>query len=242
MRRLVIWALLLGNAWAQSPAFDAASIKLVPPDHSGTFPYRLGPGSLSIRSSLNEFIQTAYDVRDYQVAGGQPWVKSDWYAVSAKAAGEADQRQIRMMFQALLAERFQLKLHHETRMMQGYVLSVEKGGPKLPAPKTDVAPGTTGVLQMGGGIWSRGSTIDHLAYGLRLELGEPVLNETGIEGNYDFRLRFDDSDAMGPGTPNAPQGLGSVFTALHEIGLKLDARKVPIDVLVIDSAERPSEN
>jgi uncharacterized protein (TIGR03435 family) len=96
-----------------------------------------------------------------------------------------------------------------------------------------------GVLEMGGGILSRGATITHLAIGLTLALGVPVIDQTGIRGNYDFRLRFDPSDLSGEVTDSA---LGSAFSAVHGIGLKLEAKKIPVEVLVIDSAERPSEN
>ena len=82
-----------------------------------------------------------------------------------------------------------------------------------------------------------------LADGLRLELGQPVVDETKIEGFYDFRLRFDEgNDDLGARPAGSPPIRGSVFTALHDFGLRLDARKVPIEVIVIDSAERPSEN
>ena len=192
---------------------------------------------------LPHLIEQAYEVEDYQLAGGPTWGATDWYEVLAKADGAPGTHQVRVMLQQLLAERFQLKLHRETRMMAGYVLSVDKGGPKLPAPKTELPPDSPGVIQVGGGLlWVRGGTLGRLATGLRLELGKPVVDETKIEGKYDLRLRFDDSEAMGTGPGAAPTGVGSVFSALHEIGLKLEAQKVPIDVLVIDGAERPSEN
>src|SRR6185437_1837329 len=142
--------------------------------------------------------------------------------------------QVREMLQTLLAERFQLKVHRETRMMQGYVLTVEKGGAKLPAPRTDVAPDSLGVVQVGGGeLWYRAATFNHIATGLRLELDQPVVNETGIEGHYDLKLRFDEQNADLKDPKAPPQtglGIGSVFTALHEFGLKLEAKKVPIEV------------
>jgi uncharacterized protein (TIGR03435 family) len=96
------------------------------------------------------------------------------------------------------------------------------------------------VLQMGKGIWSRGATIRHLAGGLTIELGQPVVDQTNIKGNYDFKLQFDDGAEVA--SPGSSTSLGSAFTALHEIGLKLQAQKVPIEVLVIDSVEKPSAN
>ncbi len=236
------WLLVLiaaMSAQAQAPAFEVASIKPAPLERI-SFPYRMGP-DFSMEGLLKHFIETAYEKDRYQVDGGPVWAESAWYDIQAKAPVQADASQIRAMLQTLLADRFQLKLHRETRMMSGYVLSVEKGGPKLPPVKSDAPAGSTGRIQLGGGIWMRGATIQMLSKGLWLQLGKPVLDETKIEGNYDVRLKFDD---ISPdlASPNATPGLGSVFGALHEIGLKLDAKKLPIEVLVIDSAERPSAN
>lgn len=220
---------------AQTPpatplAFEVASIKPSPPERTG-FPYRVGPNTFSMQARLDHLIQEAYQVEYYQVAGGP--AQSDFYDVEAKAGTDANTQQIRAMLQTLLADRFHLKLHRENRTMAGYVLSVDKGGPKLPPAKTDVPPDSQGVVQVGGGVWARGATMKHVALGLTLELEQPVLDQTKIEGNYDFWLRFDIGD---------DGVLGSVFTALHDVGLRLEARKVPIEVLVIDSADRPSAN
>jgi uncharacterized protein (TIGR03435 family) len=217
--------------------FDAASVKPTPPNHPA-ISYRFGPESVNTRGPLSQLIETAYDVRHYQVTGGPAWVTSDLYDVQARAVGEADAAKLRGMLQRLLAERFQLRVHHESRPTSGYVLSGDKGGPKLPARK-DVPAGSKGVIQVGDGIWSRGAPISQLAYGLTLELGQPVIDETGIEGNYDFRLRFDDEEGVA-GKPSTEPKFGSAFTAVHEIGLRLDGRKVPIDTIVIDSVSRPS--
>ena len=186
----------------------------------------------------------AYEIEDYQVVGIPAWAQSERFAIRAKAAQASSPHEIRVMLQALLAERFRLKTHRETKSMAGYVLSVENGGAKLPPPKTGVPPDTMGVIQLGGGeIWGRGASMKNLARGLRLELERPVLDETNVAGNYDIRLRFEEGDAEladrdHPSDPTA----GSIFAALHELGLRLDSRKVEIGVLVIDAAERPSGN
>ena len=189
----------------------------------------------------------AYELEDYQVEGGPAWVQTDWYDVQAKAASASTAKQIRLMTQPLLADRFKLKLHRETKIMSGYVLTVDKNGPKLPAPRTDMPLDSPGVIQIGGGaIWSRGSTMKHVATGLWLELGSPVLDQTAIEGHYDFTLRFEEGNPQlagpDPAASAAKGNVGSIFSALHEFGLKLEARKLPIEVLVIDGVERPSEN
>jgi len=170
------------------------------------------------------------------------------YDIQAKAANSSTPRQIKSMLQTLLADRFQLRMKREPRTMTGYALVVDKSGPKLPAGRTDVPPDSTGVIQMGGGeIWSRASTIRHLAHALWLELQLPVIDQTGIEGHYDFRLRFEEGnrELTEPDTAGATPSLrssGSIFTALREIGLRLDSGKLPIEVLRIENVQRPSEN
>jgi len=151
--------------------------------------------------------------------------------------------------QTLLAERFHLKLHRDTQTMSCYVLSVDKNGSKLPPPKTDMPPDSVGRIQIGGGeLWSRGSTIENLARSLRFEVGAPVLDQTGIEGHYEYTLRYDpanhESGDQSGGTPRASATpiAPSIFVALRELGLRLEPRKMPIEVLIIDNAERPSAN
>jgi uncharacterized protein (TIGR03435 family) len=242
MLRCLPMALLAVIAEAQ-PSFDVASIK--PSDRVHTVPYRLGPDGLSTEGTLKHLIMMAYDVESVQVEGGPPWIQSQFYNLQAKAAGPTSTAQLRVMLQTLLADRFQLDLKHETRMMSGYALIVDKNGPKLPPPKADAPPGSTGVLQMGGGeIWARGSTIQHLAHGLWLEMQLPVVNLTHIEGNYDFKLNFEEGnhELVDDSEPSSATSVGSIFTAVREIGLKLDSRKLPIEVLVIERAEHPSEN
>jgi uncharacterized protein (TIGR03435 family) len=211
-----------GQTQTATPAFDAASIKLTLPD-GPKIPNQFGPDRLSMRTPLGRLISMAYQVSDFQVAGGPAWTWSVFYDVQAEAGGGADSQQIRLMIRTLLADRFQLKLHRETRAIAGYVLSVDKGGPKLPPARTDVPPDSQIVqIAPGRGIVSRGGTIKGLALTLEIPLGKLVVDETKIEGNYDFRLQFDDSDLKGATTDSAP---GSVFGALHEIGLKLEAKR-----------------
>lgn len=233
--------------WSQTPpAFDVVSIKPSDRDKSG-LPYRVGPDILTTSGALKHLIMLAYDADFDQVTGGADWTQSEFYDIQAKAAGPASTRQIKAMLQTLLADRFQLKLAHETKVMPGYALVVAKNGPKLSAPRTDVPPESTGVIQLGGGeIWGRGITMSHLAHGLHLELQVPVINQTEIEGHYDCKLRFeeanrelmDDSDTA----PAATAPKNSIFTALQELGLRLESRKLPVEILKIESAVKPAEN
>jgi uncharacterized protein (TIGR03435 family) len=234
---------LAGIMSVRGQVFEVASVK--PGPTSGfSLPFRIGPDSLQIESRLKDLIMQAYEIEDYQVAGIPAWVQSERYAIRAKAAKASSPHEIRLMLQALLAERFRLKMHRETKTMAGYVLSVDKGGAKLPPPKTGVPADSMGVIQLGGGeIWGRATSMKNLARGLRLELERPVIDETKIAGNYDIRLRFEEGNAelADKDRPSDPTA-GSIFAALHELGLRLDSRKVEIGVLVIDAAERPSGN
>ena len=232
----ILWLAAAGTAQTPTrPAFDVASIKPSAPDRLGGPPYKLGANAFSMQGRLDHLVQQAYEVRPYQVSGGPAWVYSDFYDVVAKAGVQADSHQLRLMVQTLLAGRFHLKLHRETRMMSGYVLTVDKNGPWLPPSRTDVPPDSKGVIQMGDGIWARGAPMSQIAFGLTLALGLPVVDETKIEGHYDLRLEFEDGD-------DAAGSIASLFPVLHEVGLKLEARKLPIEVLVIDTVERPSAN
>jgi uncharacterized protein (TIGR03435 family) len=226
------------------PSFEIATIK--PSDLNGpSLPQRIGHDTLTTRGPLKSLILLAYTLENYQVEGGPAWTQSEFYDVQAKASSPSSPARMNVMLQRLLTERFHLQLDRETRTMNGYVLVVDKRGPKLPAPNVNVPPDSTGVIQLGGGeIWSRASTMKHLATALHYELEVPVRDETNIDGHYDFKLRFDEGnrELADPNGPTTPGAVGSVFTALHEIGLRLEPRKLPIEVLIIRSAEKPSGN
>jgi uncharacterized protein (TIGR03435 family) len=156
------------------------------------------------------------------------------------------------MFREILVERFGLKVHHETRTLPVYALVVAKGGPKMTASKPqpndpDGMPGNPGVLNTSlGRETGRGALIEFLAEDLSDALGRKVVDKTGLTGRYDFTLTWapdDDAAAMGSSASSgAPQG-PSLFTAVQEqLGLKLEPVKAPVDVVVIDHLEKPSEN
>ena len=232
--------------------FGVASIK--PSDRNRPSPpFRIGPASLTNTGTLKHLIMLAYEIKDpdYRAAvlGGPDWTQSEFYDVEARADTPSSPHEIKVMLQALLADRFQLKLHRETKIMSGYALTVDKSGAKLPPPNSGVPPDSTGTIQMGGGeLWSRGATMDIFTGALRLELGSPVVNETNIEGHYDFKVQLEEGNAElterpdDSSAPIRPEPAVSIFTALRQLGLKLDSRKLPIEVFVIDSAERPSAN
>jgi uncharacterized protein (TIGR03435 family) len=216
---------------------------------------------------LHYLIQLGYNVRDFQVLGGPSWTNSDGYEVIAKAEGNASFDQMRPMLQALLAERFNLMLHRETRELPVHELTVAKGGLKIVAAKEGscvtldpnnpppLKPGSPppplnicgGVRrQMAGApperidrIAAVGISMARLIEMLSDELGSTVLDKTGFTGTFDLHLEFARDEAIVNGTSSGP----SLATAVQDqLGLRLQSAKGPVEVLVIDSVQRPSEN
>jgi uncharacterized protein (TIGR03435 family) len=143
------------------------------------------------------------------------------------------------MVQALLADRFQLKTHQEIRQLPVYALVVAKGGPNFKPSEINGTTIDSGRVQLH--IAGSDDTISILARELAQTLGRVVLNNTGLSGRYDLRLRWTPDDAApDPSVPDAPP---DIFTAIQEqLGLKLESTKGPVPVLVIDSVEMPSTN
>ncbi len=186
--------------------------------------------------------------RDFYVSGGPGWAGGDRFDIVAKAETSATPAQIRVMMQTLLKERFQLALRRETRTVTVYDLVVNKGAPKLTESSLKVG----GIAFPGRGTAvGRGTAMTGLAGYLQTLLGDVVVDKTGLTGNYDFKLTWvpDEAQAGKPGAQGVPAANGaeesgpSIFTALQEqLGLKLEATKGPVETLVIERVEKPSEN
>lgn len=204
--------------------------------------------------SLKSIIRWAFEVQNYQVAGGPSWIESDRWNILATAPHPADpsapveyenmtdaQRKstmelTRARVRTLLDDRFHLALHREAREQTVYALTIARGGPKL----KESADQSKSGLMMGarrGVMESRGSDLDTLVKFLGERLQRPVLNRTGLTAHYDFKLEW---------TPDSPGATGgdtsgpSIFTAIQEqLGLKLESQKAPVDTLVIEGAEKP---
>jgi uncharacterized protein (TIGR03435 family) len=254
-------ALLIAAAPAlvsqQPPAFEVASIK---PNHSGD-PNRLirpSAGGVSVSNMyLQDLMVFAYQVRDFQISGGPGWLTVDQFDIEAKAQGNASLDQTRLMMQSLLADRFKLAVHREIKELPIFELTLAKGGfkvqpmkdgsciPRDPKnPTRGVAPGKTRMDYCGYGGLGQGTlelasaTMSELATFLSAATRRTVVDKTGIAGQYRLRLTFV-PDETAPAATDGP----SIFTALPEqLGLKLDSAKGPVEVLVIDHAEKPSEN
>lgn len=185
----------------------------------------------------------AYRIRpEDRILGGPKWLDEKHYDIDARA--EHPDGGIMNMLQALLAERFHLSLHNETRLLPGYALVITKSGmkarrsaPDTPANRLNTTNGSRGRMD------ASALSMEALAARLVGYLNARVMDATGLPGYFDFGLRWNPDDSQADGPPsNGPDG-PSLFTALQEqLGLKLEPRKVPTDMLIVDHAELPSEN
>jgi uncharacterized protein (TIGR03435 family) len=203
------------------------------------------------------------------VVGGPAWIDSEGYNIEAKPEDNTDQQHAWLMLQSLLADRFRLTLHRETRELPVYDLTARSTGIKLPAAKeatcVSFQPGMTPrsipgsvdcgyapllVTPTGLRMTGRKLHMADLVRELALTLGRPVMDKTGFTGEFDLNLNYtDDGAAKSPG-PDDPSGnrmppepnLSIVFSAMQQLGLKLEAAKGPVEVLVVDHAERPTAN
>jgi bla regulator protein BlaR1 len=237
---LVAVAISVALGQAQRPSFEVASVK-VNNAHDGrfSFDYPAGGGFTAKNCTLRVLIQIAYDLRDYQQPDAPGWISQDGFDVAAKpATGSAVSReQTRMMLQQLLEERFHMTTHRETVQRQVYSLIVGKNGHKLSAEGSIAEPMKTMI----GDLVVSKMNMSALATIIGFDLKRPVLDETGLKGDFAFRLQW----ARGLGEsggedPSKP----SIFAAVQEqLGLKLNSTTGPIEVLVIDSVNRtPVEN
>jgi uncharacterized protein (TIGR03435 family) len=202
-----------------------------------TFQFNPGGGLQITNATLKAMLETAYDVRDFQIAGGPAWFDSQRYDIAAKSASPDSVSATRQKLQTLLAERFQLKVHHETKDLPVYILALGKNGPKLKT-SADENP-KTGIRTSCGQMVGTAASMHNLTVMLARQLGRPVLDTTGLTGKYDFD--FDWTPDTGP-CPTVTDG-PSLFTALQEkLGLKLEATKRPTEVIVVDHAEKADEN
>jgi uncharacterized protein (TIGR03435 family) len=239
VRSLLFLALTASIALSQQPdVFELATIKLFDPASPETsFHYDTRGGLKAQGTTLADLIRYAYDLRDFQLSGASGWMSATRYSVVGKGGQtNVPLAVIRKRVQALLTERFQLALHRESKDMPIYALVLAKGGLKLHRNTSTDRPGGVGA----GPSMFRGTAIplDELARGLSGITGRPVRNETGLDGLYDVDLHWTPDTAPA----DAPPG-PSLYTALQEqAGLKLEAKRGPVDVMVIDRAERPSEN
>jgi uncharacterized protein (TIGR03435 family) len=264
MRSLVFIPLLISSpAWAQTdakPTFEAASIKMVRvTGGSGHSDENSDPILLRASMTLKSYVMSAYNVKQYQVTGGPNWVDDSTYEIVAKLEqadvpkqpanltprerANSEEDRLHTALQGLLADRFQLKIHHESKEMPAYALTVVKSGFKLKEASESTGCGTRSR--------GNGTSINFTATCVEMPkfasylarvTKQPVSDETHLKGSYSFSLEYVPDDLKATASTDQP-ALPSLFTVLQQkLGLRLEQKKVPVDIIVVDSAERPSEN
>jgi bla regulator protein blaR1 len=253
---------------AKIPEYAVATIKPAKSDE-GRVMMMFTPDGISVAGvPLQLLLREAFGVGDDRILGAPGWVKTDRFDLQAKVDGadvpkllKLTMEQRRQMLIPLLADRFGLKFHHETRDLPVYALVIAKGGSRLKESKAPDAaaggepPRRMTMIRGRGNIEGQKSSIENLIHVLSEQLGRTIIDKTCLTGTYDYTLNWtpDDAPPMGgepgggpPGGNNAPPpdaGGPSVFTAIQEqLGLKLEPQKGPVDVIVIDGVAAPSEN
>jgi uncharacterized protein (TIGR03435 family) len=257
MRRRLSAALVLvtsvaSMSSAQRPTFEVASIKRNNSGSDGAG-FNGNAGTLRITNNpLRNIIRNAWGLQAFQIIGGPDWINTERWDILAKADGNPGP-QLMTMVQNLLADRFKLVVHRETRDLPIYALVFARAdhafGPRMHASSTDCQQAMTAAIARSGppgpdspllcGARSLPGHLELNAAGMNTFIrniapiaGRSVVDKTGLTGGYDADLTWNDSEE-GP----------SLFTAIQEqLGLKLDAQRGPVDVLVIDSAARPVED
>lgn len=248
---------------AKIPAFDVASIHQRK-DLSGNMMMRWTPdGSYGgVNVTLNSLFASAYNVKLDLISGAPSWVENTHFDIEAKVASEdaeavkkLTQDQRRAMLRSLLEDRFHLKAHIETKTLPVYELVVTKGGSKLtfaapdppPSPdaKPDDPPKSRGRMMISSNAFEGTDIqIDGFVLNLAYIVGRTVINKTGLTGKYDMKLKWTPEEQAMSADANSSADAGpSIFTAIEEqLGLKLVSGKGPVDTLVIDHVEMPTEN
>ena len=249
-----VFAAFAQGAAQESPAFEVASVRPTDPGRVGST-FNFAPGELQIGGgTFRKIMEMAYDLRTFQILGGPAWVDADRYDISAKndlalkgLSQEQRGTEMRRRLQTLLADRFQLKVHRETREWPEYTLVVARGGARLKEPDSGVGNG----INSGCGVMKgTRTTMSNLAMVLSRQMERPVLDRTGLSGLYDFEMNYTPDNGCGSRQPDGGTANSetltdrpSIFTAIQEqLGLKLESIKGPVEVIVIDSVEKPEPN
>ena len=232
--------------------FEVATIKLSNPETPGKAFTARGRHFITINTTLSDIIVFAYGLHPRQVVGGAAWLETTKYDLDALPEGEGQPslEQMKTMLRKLLADRFKLTFHRDKKELSVYALVVGKTGSKLTKSAGD-PNGPPGLFFQGLGVLpARNATMADFAGVMQAAvLDRPVVDQTGLPGRYDFMLKWtpDQTQFGGLGVkvppPSDDAAAPDLFTAIQQqLGLKLESVKAPVDVLVIDKVERPSEN
>ena len=253
MRRLLLLLATTALCAAQPRPFDVASVEPNTSGGNGTS-MRTANGRLTVTNApLFQLIQQAYQIKDFQLNGGPGWIATERYDIDAKMEkNDISDKDLWFSLQPLLADRFRLKVHREAKQMPVFTLTVVKGGPKFTAhkengegndkPRLGVSIGSgkgklmATKISMAGFSESLGHQVDRI-----------VTDRTGLKGDYDFTVEWSPENHEGSmvGAIEEKAGLTgpNIFEALQDqLGLKLESAKGPVQIIVIDSAEKASTN
>jgi uncharacterized protein (TIGR03435 family) len=238
-----------------SPKFEVASLKPSQPGGrgGGIRPTPGGERYDATNVTLKLLITVAYRVKVEQVAGGPDWMNTDRYDMKAKAEKPSSAEELHLMLQDLLADRFELKFHKETKELPIYVLSVDKGGHKM-QPHEAQSAGDPWIDQKAEQflhmkMHAQFVNMDYFAWRLGQLLDRPVVDQTNLKGGFDFDFAY--TRELPPGIPEGANLNGepidtsgpTIYEALHQqLGLKLERQKGPVNILVIDHVAKPAEN
>ena len=244
MTRLAVLALLTaGFAMAAPPAFEVASVKAAEPGapSPGDIPRNMdsSAGHFAMRNvPLRYLIEWAYDLKDYEIVGPD-WIKADNRVDIVATAPGASENDMRQMLQTLLLERFGMKAHRETKNLDIYALLPGKGPSKL---KEAAADEVTALGAGEGGTKFTKQPVSRFTFLLTRRMDRPAIDMTGLKGLYDFTI---DLSGLGfNGNPPSDTSAPSIFTTVQQnLGLRLEAQKAPVEILVVDHVEKsPTAN
>lgn len=237
------------------PSFEVATIKPSDPKERGQIVTLRGTEIITTNETVRDLINLAYWVHPKQVTGGPAWMESDKWDMAGKpdAPGQPNVDQMKGMIQKLLADRFALKFHWEKRDLPAYAIQIAKSGAKIIKSKGDPKgyPGWNfGRSASGLALTFRNSPMSQIAAVLQNFLDKPVVDQSELSERYDFTVTFTPDAGQlarlgAPPLPPAdnPDAAPDVFAAFQQqLGLKLESAKAPVEVMVIDKVEKPSEN
>jgi uncharacterized protein (TIGR03435 family) len=242
-------------AASANPAFEVATIKPSDPARPGQIVTLRGAEVITTNTTVHDLINLAYWLHPKQLSGGPAWTESEKYDMTGKpdAPGQPNVDQMKMMIQKLLADRFQLKFHFEKRDLSVYAVKIAKTAAKIVRSQDDpkgYPSWSFGRIPSGTTLTFRNSPMSQVTAILQNFLDKPVVDQSGLSERYDFTLTFTLDPAQvarlgGAPIPVAdnPDAAPNVFAAFQQqLGLKLESTNAPVNVMVIDKVEKPSEN
>jgi len=255
-RRLILFPLLLSSALAQTaPSFEVASIKpaapccAISPEHVEYPIPKAGEDRIDFRYvTLRYCILFAFGVEDYRLSG-PPWLADAHFDIEAKAPEGTRHAQLPDMMQTLLAGRFGLRIHREVKDVSAFAMVINSGGPKLKEStvgKDDSGPTFSQTISYTGAgkMEVRRASMAEFAGFLSGLIHRPVVDMTGLTGRYDLDPAFSNEDTRGTAIvtfddgQQSPASATSIFTSIRDFGLRLQSRRLPLEVIVVDRVEK----